>query len=123
MLGDVVNAALIVVMVALGMTLNAVQTQRSQRAAERLRQEVAPTATVLRDDAWIEVPRRDVVPGDVIRLVAGDHGALLPVSPLAGLLGFTPLPAGFLLFLATATLTYLAVVEAVKRTALRWALR
>jgi P-type Mg2+ transporter len=72
-LGDVVNATLIVLMVALGVALNSVQTHRSQRAAERLREEVAPRATVRRDGAWVEVLRRDVVPGDVIRLGAGDR--------------------------------------------------
>jgi Mg2+-importing ATPase len=33
---------------------------------------VSPTATVQRDGAWHEIRRRDVVPGDVIRLSAGD---------------------------------------------------
>ena len=72
-LGDAVNATLIVLMVAVGVALNAVQTHRSQRAAERLREEVAPRATVRRDGAWVEVLRRDIVPGDVIRLGAGDR--------------------------------------------------
>ena len=71
-LGDLINAGIIVVMVLLGILLNFVQTYRSQRAAERLRAEVAPTATVRRDGDWIEIPRREVVPGDIIRLAAGD---------------------------------------------------
>ncbi len=33
---------------------------------------MAPTATVLRDGAWAERPRREIVPGDIIRLTAGD---------------------------------------------------
>src|SRR6185369_644776 len=37
-------------------------------------------------------------------------GVLLPYSPLAGVLGFEPLPAGYFLFLSAASLTYLAVV-------------
>ncbi|HTN82111.1 MAG TPA: cation transporting ATPase C-terminal domain-containing protein [Sorangium sp.] len=43
----------------------------------------------------------------------------LPYSPFAGLLGFVPLPPGFFLFLTGATLTYLAIVEAVKRALMR----
>ena len=66
------NAAIIFVIVLLSVTLNFVQTYRSSRAADRLREQVAPTATVLRDGDWQEFPRRDVVPGDVIRLSAGD---------------------------------------------------
>src|SRR5204863_1510217 len=51
---------------------NFVQTYRSQRAVERIRKEVAPTASVLRDGIWSEIPRRELVPGDVFRLTAGD---------------------------------------------------
>jgi Mg2+-importing ATPase len=42
-------------------------------------------------------------------------GLALPWSPLAGLLGFTPLPLPFLLFLGISTITYLLLVEAAKR--------
>jgi Mg2+-importing ATPase len=72
-LGDVVNASIIVVIVALSIVLNFIQTHRSQRAAERLREGAAPTATVLRDGQWTEIPRREVVPGDLVRLTAGDR--------------------------------------------------
>lgn len=70
--GDQINAAIIVLMVLLSVTLNFVQSSRSQHAAEQLRKDVAPTATALRDGEWQEIPRREVVPGDVIRLSAGD---------------------------------------------------
>jgi Mg2+-importing ATPase len=42
-------------------------------------------------------------------------GVLLPYSPIAGVLGFVPLPGRFFLFLGVATLTYLALVEVAKR--------
>ena len=42
-------------------------------------------------------------------------GALLPYTPLAGLLGFVPLPPLYFVFLTLATLTYLGLVELVKR--------
>lgn len=70
--GEVINAVIIALMVLLSAALNFVQTYRSQRAVERIRKEVAPTATALRDGAWTEIPRRELVPGDVIRLTAGD---------------------------------------------------
>ncbi len=71
-LGDMINAGIIITMVLLGVSLNFTQTYRSQRVVERLRAEVAPTATVLRHGEWVELPRREVVPGDLIRLAAGD---------------------------------------------------
>src|SRR5713101_4769180 len=71
-LGQHVDALIIVTMVVLGVTINFWQSYRSQQAAERLRSSVIPTATVLRDGAWLETPMRNVVPGDVFRLSAGD---------------------------------------------------
>jgi len=71
-LGDRVDATIIIVIVLMSVGLNFIQTYRAQTAAARLQAQVAPTATVLRDGRWQEVPRREVVPGDVIRLSAGD---------------------------------------------------
>ena len=72
-LGDHVGAGIIVTLVLLSVTLNYVLSYRSRRAAERLGEGIAPTASVLRDGAWHEVPRHTLVPGDVIRLAAGDR--------------------------------------------------
>jgi P-type Mg2+ transporter len=71
-LGQTADAAIIIVVVVLGNLINFFQTYRSQAAAERLRQQVLPTATVLRDGQWQELPRQMVVPDDIIRLAAGD---------------------------------------------------
>ncbi len=71
-LGEATNAGIIAAMVVLSAALTMVQTYRSERAAEALRSLVAPTATVRRAGSWSEVAQRDVVPGDVIRLAAGD---------------------------------------------------
>jgi Mg2+-importing ATPase len=78
-LGQVVDAAIIITIVILGNLINFFQTYRSQKAVERLREQVMATATVLRDGKWQEVPQRNVVPGDVIRLSAGD---LVPADSL-----------------------------------------
>jgi Mg2+-importing ATPase len=72
LLGQVVDASIIAVMVLLSVILNFMQAYRSEREVERLRERVAPTATVLRDAVWSEIPRRDLVPGDILRLCAGD---------------------------------------------------
>src|SRR5690349_7069879 len=70
--GELVDAIIIVLMVLLSVALNVVQSSRSRTAAERLRHSVAPTATVIRDGVWRELPRGELVPGDVVRLAAGD---------------------------------------------------
>jgi P-type Mg2+ transporter len=71
-LGQPLNAAIIVVIVFLSVTLNFIQTYRSQQAAERLRAQIAPTSTVLRDRQWVELARAELALGDILRLSAGD---------------------------------------------------
>jgi Mg2+-importing ATPase len=71
-LGQPVDAIIIAAMVVLSVVLNFIQAYRSQQAVQRLRDQVAPTATVSRDERWIELPRREIVPGDLVRLSAGD---------------------------------------------------
>lgn len=46
-------------------------------------------------------------------------GLLLPFTPLSDILGFTPLPGKYFLFLAAMTVTYLFFVEVVKRRLMR----
>jgi P-type Mg2+ transporter len=71
-LGEKSDAGIIAVIVLLSIVIDLVQAYRSQSAVEKLRAQVAPTATVLRDGEWKELRRREVVPGDVVRLSAGD---------------------------------------------------
>jgi len=71
-LGDAPDATIILVMVLLGVAINFFQTYRSQQAIQKLRENVTPTATVLRDGSWQEIKRHEVVPGDVVRVSAGD---------------------------------------------------
>lgn len=70
--GQVVSSVIIALMVLLSIALNFTQAYRSQLAAQRLREQVGQTATVLRDGTACELPARDVVQGDAIRLAAGD---------------------------------------------------
>jgi Mg2+-importing ATPase len=71
-LGDLADSLLITSIVLASTAVNFAQQYRAQRAVDRLRSAMEPTATVLRDGTWQEVPRRELVPGDVIRLVPGD---------------------------------------------------
>ena len=72
LLREVADAAIIFVIVLASSGRNAWQTMRSARAVRRLQRQIAPTATVLRDGTWVELPRRRIVAGDILRLSAGD---------------------------------------------------
>jgi P-type Mg2+ transporter len=76
-LGDLRAAAVIAMMVVLAITTAFIQEHRSNEAAARLRAMVHTTASVRRgptlsDDPFVEVPIDCLVPGDVVRLSAGD---------------------------------------------------
>ena len=70
--GDAVSSTVIVGMVFLSVTLDAVQEYRAGQAAERLRQSVAVRVSVLRDGVPASIAVADIVPGDVAVLSAGD---------------------------------------------------
>lgn len=71
-LGERIDAGIIVLIVFLSIAINFVQTYRSRRAIDRLREHVSLTATVLRDGTWQEIKRHEIVPDDIVRLSAGD---------------------------------------------------
>ena len=71
-LGELVNAIVISVIVLLSTLLLFYQESRAEKASEMLRKRVTTTATVLRDGEKKEVDLREIVPGDIIHLSAGD---------------------------------------------------
>jgi P-type Mg2+ transporter len=77
-LGDVRAAIVIATMVVLAITTAFIQEHRSNEAAAKLRAMVHTTASVRRtpsqqaDDPFSEIPMERLVPGDVVRLSAGD---------------------------------------------------
>ena len=70
--GDLRAMVVIFVMVLLGVVLRFFQELRADNAAEKLKAMVTTTASVVRDDKEMEVPLKLLVPGDIIRLAAGD---------------------------------------------------
>ena len=70
--GDLRATIVIFVMVLLGIVLRFYQEMRADNAAEKLKAMVNTTATVVRDGKDTEVPLKLLVPGDIIRLAAGD---------------------------------------------------
>lgn len=75
---DLFAAGVIGLMVAISTLLNFVQEARSTRAADALKAMVSNTATVLRvtnvhgASCWQEIPIDQLVPGDIVKLSAGD---------------------------------------------------
>ncbi|MDD4889796.1 MAG: magnesium-translocating P-type ATPase [Phycisphaerae bacterium] len=70
--GDARAAIVMAAMVVLGVSLRFVQESKADTAAAKLKAMISVTATAVRDKKAREVPLADLVPGDVIRLAAGD---------------------------------------------------
>ena len=73
LLGDYVEAAAILAIVILNAILGVVQESRAEQALAALKRLAAPEAQVLRDGRRLSVPARDLVPGDIIFLEAGNY--------------------------------------------------
>ena len=63
----------ILAIVCLNAVIGFVQEHRAERALAALRRLATPTAKVVRDGKLKTIPTRELVPGDIIHLEAGDH--------------------------------------------------
>ncbi len=77
--GDDIGGAIIVAILALSIGLDTFQEGRAIKAAEVLRRSVALKAEVRRDGVFVPVEVDTVVPGDVVRVRAGD---IIPADAL-----------------------------------------
>ena len=85
-LGDVESMLVILAVITMNAVLGTVQTVKAAASLDSLKRMSAPTAKVLRDGRVVQVPGREVVPGDVVLLEAGDaicaDGRLLECASL-----------------------------------------
>ena len=70
--GDIASFVIIASIVTISMTLDFVQEVRAQNAVEALRLSVAVQASVRRDGAKLSLPIDQLMPGDIVELIAGD---------------------------------------------------
>jgi len=70
--GEKVSAALVILMAIMSVFLSFIQEYRADKEAEKLSEMVQATATVYRNGRPKEIPFREIVPGDIVDLFAGD---------------------------------------------------
>src|SRR3989304_7536412 len=73
LLGEVIDAIAILVIVALNAVVGVVQESKAEAALAALKKMAAPTAQVIRDGHQGTVPSRELVPGDIVLLEAGNY--------------------------------------------------
>lgn len=69
---DITTASIIFTMIALSVFIRFFQENQAYNAAKNLKSMVKTTCTVIRDNNPLEIDLRQVVPGDIIKLAAGD---------------------------------------------------
>jgi Mg2+-importing ATPase len=70
--GDPIAGIIMLIMVVLGLSLRFIQETKADNAAAKLKAMISVTATVVRNGRWKEIPLKRLVPGDVVRLSAGN---------------------------------------------------
>ena len=72
MVGEAVDSIFILVIVIFCAVLGFIQEYRAERALDALKKMLSPTITVLRGGKEEEAPSKDLVPGDILIIEAGD---------------------------------------------------
>ncbi|HHW03481.1 MAG TPA: calcium-transporting P-type ATPase, PMR1-type [Thermoanaerobacterales bacterium] len=73
LIGEVTDSAVIILIVILNAVLGVIQESRASKALEALKKMAAPEAKVIRDGHIKEIPARELVPGDLVLLEAGNY--------------------------------------------------
>lgn len=73
LLGEVVDAVAIMVIVVLNAVVGVVQESKAEAALAALQKMAAPNAQVIREGHRITVPSRELVPGDIVTIEAGNY--------------------------------------------------
>lgn len=73
LLGDYIETIVIMIVLIMNAIISVVQTKKAESSLDALRQMSAPTATVIRGNEKQTVPARELVPGDIVFLEAGDY--------------------------------------------------
>ncbi|GAB3850330.1 HAD-IC family P-type ATPase [Nesterenkonia populi] len=68
-----IDTIVILAVVLINAVVGFLQEGRAERALEGIREMLSPSAAARRDGQWQTVPAGDLVPGDIVRLRAGDR--------------------------------------------------
>ncbi|MGF6352381.1 Ca2+-transporting ATPase [Paenibacillus sp. 4624] len=72
-LGHLIESLIIFLVILLNAVISVVQTKKAESSLDALRQMSAPEAKVIRDGQKQTLPARELVPGDIVLLDAGDY--------------------------------------------------
>lgn len=71
LIGERVEAAMIATLLLLNVALGVFQETRANATLDLLKQRLAPRVRLKRDNAWVDLPAAEAVPGDIVQLSLG----------------------------------------------------
>lgn len=71
LLGEISDTAIILAVILVNAIVGVIQEGKAQKALEALKQMTSPTALIRKNDVQMEIPARDLIPGDIVCLDAG----------------------------------------------------
>ena len=71
LLGEVSDTAIILAVILVNALVGVIQEGKAQKALDALKQMTSPTALIRRNGKQVEIPARDLIPGDIVCLDAG----------------------------------------------------
>jgi len=71
-LGKYLEAYVIIILLVFNAVVSFIQEEKASSAVDLLRQKLAVKTRVKRGGVWVVLPARELVPGDIVRLRAGD---------------------------------------------------
>ena len=72
-LGEGTESLIIFAVITLNSVLSVVQTKKAEGSLESLKKLSVPNAKIIRDGIKVTIPSREIVPGDIVILEAGDY--------------------------------------------------
>ncbi|MBI4203816.1 MAG: HAD-IC family P-type ATPase [Betaproteobacteria bacterium] len=72
-LGEWVDSIAIMIIVVLNAVVGVIQESKAEQALAALKKMAAPNAQVIRDGEQVAIPSRELVPGDIVLLEAGNY--------------------------------------------------
>lgn len=71
--GDYIDSIIIIAIVVFNAIMGLIQEEKAEKSLEALKQLTTPFAKVKRNSIWEDVPSTNIVPGDIVKLEAGNY--------------------------------------------------
>ncbi len=72
LLQKAIDAGVMIALLCINAILTSIQEGRAERAVALLQKKIVINAKTLRDSQWTTIPSRELVPGDVVKIMLGD---------------------------------------------------